>query len=96
VSGSGPVRGFGAELVEIDADDFGDGMVGPAFLDQRNEQRAGFLKGAQALGAAGGGVGVALHGGVGGDDQHVAGAEAARAASAPGSITPRTGTGTAS
>ena len=45
----------------------------PAFFDEGDEQRAGFLKGAQAVGLAGGGVGVALHGGVGGDDQHVAG-----------------------
>ena len=68
-------RGFGVQLVEIDADDFGgDGMIGPALFDQGNEQGAGFLDGAQALGVAGGGVGVALHGGVGGDDQHVAGA----------------------
>ena len=39
---------------------------------------------------------MAVHGRVGGDDQDVAGFEAARAAAAPGSITPRTGTGTAS
>ena len=48
-------------------------MEGPAFFDQGDEQRAGFFESAQAAGAAGGGVGVALHGGVGGDDQHVAG-----------------------
>jgi hypothetical protein len=44
----------------------------PALFDQRHQQRAGLFERAQALSAAGGGVGVALHGGVGGDDQHVA------------------------
>ncbi len=63
------------QLVEIDANHLGGhGMVGPALLDQRHEQRAGLLEGAQAPRLAGSGVGVALHGGVGGDDQHVAGA----------------------
>ena len=67
-------RGFGAEFVEIDVDDFGgDRVVGPAFFDEGDEQGAGFLDGAQAEGLAGGGVGVALDGGVGGDDQDVAG-----------------------
>ena len=47
---------------------------GPALLDQRDEQRAGFFQGTKAHGAAGGGVGVALDGGAGGNDQHVAGA----------------------
>ena len=50
----------------------------PAFFDQGDEERAGFLEGAKAAGAAGGGVGVALHGGVGGDDEDVAGFGGAR------------------
>ena len=66
--------GLGVEFVEIDADDFGgDGMVGPAFLNERNQKRTGFLEGAQALGAAGCSVGVALYRGVGCDDEDVAG-----------------------
>ncbi len=48
-------------------------MGGPSFFDQGNEQGAGFLQCAQAEGAAGGGVGVTLDGGVGGDDQDAAG-----------------------
>ncbi len=51
----------------------GDVVVGPSFFDEGDQQRAGLLEGAQILGGAGGRVGVALHGGVGGDDQHVAG-----------------------
>ena len=66
--------GFGAEFVEIDFDDFGgDGVVGPAFFDEGDEQGAGLLNGAEAEGLAGGEIGVALDGGVGGDDQDVAG-----------------------
>ncbi len=66
--------GFGKKLIEIDADDLcGDGVAGPALLDQGDEQGAGHFQGAKAAGGAGGGVGVALHGGVGGDDQDVAG-----------------------
>ena len=90
-------RGFGEELVEIDADDFGgDGVVGPAFFNQGDEEGAGFLDGAQAEGLAGGGVGVAVDGGVGGDDEDVAGAGGGAGGGAPGSMTPRTGTETAS
>src|ERR1035438_619923 len=46
----------------------------PSFLDQRDEQRTGLFQRAHAPCAAGGRVGVALDGGAGGDDQHVAGA----------------------
>ena len=64
----------GVEFVEIDADNFGsDRMVCPAFFDQRHKQRAGFLERAQPLGLACGGIGMAVHGGVGGDHQNIAG-----------------------
>ena len=43
----------------------------PAFFDEGDEQWAGFLKGAKAVVLAGGGVGVAVDGGIGGDDEHV-------------------------
>ena len=66
--------GFGTELVEIDFDDFGgDGVVGPAFFDEGDQQGAGFLDGAEAESLAGGEVGVALDGGVCRDDEDVAG-----------------------
>ena len=66
--------GFGGEFAEIDADDFVSHVVAdPAFFDEGNEQRAGFLERAQVLSCAGGFVGVAVHRGVGGDDQHVSG-----------------------
>ena len=86
------------EFVEVDADDLGgDGVAGPSFFNEGDEQRAGLLKRAQALGLAGGGVGVALDGGIGGDDEHVSSFWMRRGRrSAPGSMTPRTGTGTAS
>jgi hypothetical protein len=97
VSGLRPRRGGFGELVEIDADDFGgDRVVGPAFFDEGNEQRAGFLKGAEAQGAAGGGVGVAVHGGVGGDDQHVAGAGGGAGGRCAGLDDAEDGNGTAS
>ncbi len=65
--------GGGEQFVEIDADDLGgDGVAGPAFFDEGDEQGAGLFKRAKAAGLAGSGVGVALHGGVGGDDEHVA------------------------
>jgi len=36
-------RGFGVQLGEINLDDFGgDGMVDPAFFDERHEQRQAF------------------------------------------------------
>ena len=66
--------GFGAQFGQVDVDDLRrDRVIGPAFFDEGNEQRTGFLEGAQAQGVTGGGVGVALHGGVGSNDQHVAG-----------------------
>ena len=41
--------GFGGQLVQVDVDDFGgDGVVGPAFFDQWNEQRAGLLERARS------------------------------------------------
>jgi hypothetical protein len=68
------LAGLGAELAEVDVDDLPcDGVIGPAFFDQGDEERAGFFEDAEASGAAGSGVGVALDGGVGGDDQRVAG-----------------------
>ncbi len=66
--------GFGAELIEIDVDDLGgDWVAGPSLFDQWDEQRTGFLDGAEAEGLAGAEIGVALDGGVGGDDEDVAG-----------------------
>ena len=66
--------GFGAKLVQINFDHFsGDRVVGPALFNQRHEQRTGLLDCAQAEGLTGGSVGVTVDGGVGGDDQHVAG-----------------------
>ncbi len=47
-------------------------MVRPAFFDQGNEERAGFLERAKAVGVACCGVSVAMHGGVSGDDEDVA------------------------
>ncbi len=49
------------------------GWFGPALFNQGDEQRAGLLQGAEAVGAAGGAVGAAVDGGVGGDYQNVAG-----------------------
>ena len=67
-------RGFGAEFFEVNTYDLlGHGMIGPAFFDEGDKKRAGFLESAKAMGLAGGGVGVALNGGIGGDDENVAG-----------------------
>ena len=42
-------EGFG----EVDAEDFaGDGVIDPAFFDERDEQGAGFFGGAEAEGSA--------------------------------------------
>src|ERR1700742_2001232 len=71
VSGGG---GGGEGFVEVDADDVaGDGVVGPAFFDERDEERAGFFGGAEAEGVAGGEVGVGLDGGGGGEDEDFGG-----------------------
>ncbi len=51
----------------------GDMVVGPAFFNEGDEKGTGFLNGTQILAGAGGLVGMALHGGVGGDDEDVAG-----------------------
>ena len=68
-------RGLGVQLVKIDADDLsGDGMAGPALLYQRNEKRAGLFHRAEPFGAAGGGVGMTVDRGIGGDHQNIAGA----------------------
>ena len=48
-------------------------MARPAFLHQRDQQRARLLQRAQTLRLAGCRIGVAVHGGVGRDHQHVAG-----------------------
>src|SRR5450631_607765 len=66
--------GFGVQLVEIDADDLGgDWVIGPALFNKGYEQRTGFLDGPKALCLAGGQISVAVHGGVSGDHQNVAG-----------------------
>jgi len=65
--------GVGAEFVEVDAHDFSRNlMAGPALFYEGNEKRAGFLEGAKAVSLARSGVGVAVHGGVGGDNEDVA------------------------
>ena len=69
-----------------------NGRVEPPFFDEGNEQGAGFLKCAEPLRLARGGVGMALHGGIGGDDEDVACFGRSARAAAPGSITPSTGT----
>ena len=66
------------QIVEVDADNLrGDclagGVFGPAFFDERDEQGAGALDAVEAEGAAGFGVGVAVDGGIGGDDEDVTG-----------------------
>src|ERR1700757_1670063 len=66
--------GSGAgEFAEVDSDDgIGDVVVDPAFFDKRDEQWTGFLVGAEVVRGACSPVGVALHGGVGADDEDVA------------------------
>ena len=50
LGGGGSGEGFG----EVDAEDFvGDGVVGPAFFDERDEQGAGLFGGFEAEGVAG-------------------------------------------
>ena len=65
-------RGFGEGFGEIDFQDFvGDGVVDPAFFDERDEEGAGFFGGFEAEGVEGVGVGVGLDGGCGGEDEDV-------------------------
>ena len=65
--------GFAEELVKIDAEDLiGDWVVGPALFDERDEQGTGFFQCAQTKRSASSGVCVAVYGGVGGNDEHVA------------------------
>src|SRR6185437_1537524 len=62
------------KFAEVSVDDLlGDGVVDPALFNQWYEEWAGFFEGSQAAVAAGGGVGVAFHGGGRGDDQDVSG-----------------------
>ena len=72
----GGVGGFGEGFEEVDAEDFEgdggvDGVVDPAFFDQRDEEGAGFFGGSEAEGGEGLGVGVGLDGGGGGQDEDV-------------------------
>lgn len=61
---------FGEGFGEVNAEDFGgDGVVGPAFFDQGDEEWAGFFGGGEAEGIEGFGVGVGLGGGGGGQDE---------------------------
>jgi hypothetical protein len=65
---------FGESFVEVDLEDFvGDGVVDPAFFDERDEQGAGLLGGVEAEGGEGTGVGVGLDGGGGGEYEGAAG-----------------------
>jgi hypothetical protein len=59
-------KGFG----EVDLEDFvGDGVVDPAFFDQRDEEGAGLFVGFEAEGFEGVGVGAGLDGCGGGEDE---------------------------
>ena len=49
----------------------GRGRGKPSFFDEGDEKGAGFLEGAKAVGLASGGVGMAVYGGIGGDDEDV-------------------------
>ena len=66
--------GFGESFGEIDAGDFGgDGVVGPAFFDQRNEQRAGFFRAFKSKGMKRLRVGAGVDRSGGGEHENVAG-----------------------
>jgi hypothetical protein len=66
VGGGGGGEGFG----EVDLEDFvGDGVVDPAFFDQRDEEGTGFFVGFEAEGFEGVGVGARLDCGSGGQDE---------------------------
>ena len=66
--------GLGEGFGEIDAGDLGgDGMVDPAFLDERNEQGAGLFGDSKTKRMKGLGVGLCLDSGGGGEDEDVAG-----------------------
>src|ERR1019366_3627514 len=67
------LRSAGREsFAEIDAQDVScDGVIDPPLFDQRHQQRAGFLGGAEAMGGGVGAVGVRLHGGGGGENENV-------------------------
>lgn len=74
---AGGLQTLGCGLIEsflqIDAEHFGgDGVADPALFDERYEKGAGLLRGGQAESGAGAGVGVALHGGRGGENQDAA------------------------
>ena len=65
-SGSAICEGF----AEVDAEDVAsDGVVGPAFLDEWDEEGASFFSGLEAVGGAGFTVGVRLDGGGRGQDE---------------------------
>jgi hypothetical protein len=70
MGGAGLIERFG----QVDASDFGgDGMGNPAFLDEGDEERAGFFDDAEVVDCTGVGVGVAFDGGRGAEDENVAG-----------------------
>ena len=66
------VGGFGESFLQVDLEDFvGDGVVDPAFFDERDEEGAGFFGGLEAERGEGVRVGVGLDGGGGGQDEDV-------------------------
>ena len=68
------VGGFGEGFGEVDAEDFvGDGVVGPAFFDEGDEEGAGFFVGFEVEGFEGSGVGVGLDCRGGGEDEDLGG-----------------------
>ena len=67
--------GTGVEgFAKVDAEDFaGDGVVDPAFFDERDEEWAGLLGGVEAAGLAVGAIGVGLDRGCRGEDEGICG-----------------------
>ena len=68
------VGSFGEEFIEIDVDHLGgDGVVWSSPLRPAGRAAGRLSRWRAGPGRSSGGIGVALHGGVGGDDQYVAG-----------------------
>ncbi len=70
--GVGVVEAVGESFRQIDAGDLlGDGVVHPAFLHERDQQRAGLLAGFETQFLESFAVGVAADGGFGSDDHNL-------------------------
>ena len=68
------VGGFGEGFLQVDFQDFvGDGVVDPAFFDERDEQGAGFFVGFEVEGGESSFVGVGFDGGLGCEDEDCGG-----------------------